>query len=83
MKSPVTNETRARILAVAGRRLTEAEAAAYLDAPVTEEERATVIDLVRWFTRRYPTPLERLAYVRQAHARWRPGGDAPGVAPRE
>jgi hypothetical protein len=27
-------------------------------------------ELIRWFTRRYPTPKERLSYVRRAYARW-------------
>jgi hypothetical protein len=31
-----------------------------------EESRA----LIRWFRRRYPTPAERLAYVRRAYPRW-------------
>ena len=42
----------------------------YLDAPVTDAERDELLALVRWFRRRYPTPLERLAYVRRAYARW-------------
>ena len=33
--------------------------------------------LVRWFTRRYPTPAERFAYIRRARARWL------GSAPRQ
>jgi len=48
-----------------------AEARAYLDAPISEAEREEVLALVRWFRRRYPTPAERLAYVRRAYARWR------------
>jgi hypothetical protein len=52
------------------RRLDPAEARAYLDAPVTDAERDEVLALVRWFQRRYPTPLDRLAYVRRAYARW-------------
>jgi hypothetical protein len=53
------------------RRLTPAEARAYLDAPMTDAERDAARDLVRWFRRRYSTPVERLAYVRRAYARWR------------
>lgn len=53
------------------RRLEPTEARAYLDAPVSSSERENVLALVRWFTRRYPEPAERLAYVRRAHARWR------------
>ena len=47
------------------------EAHAYLEAPMTEAERDELRTLVRWFQRRYPTPAERLAYVRRAYARWR------------
>jgi hypothetical protein len=46
------------------------EARAYLAAPMSEAERDELLTLVRWFQRRYPTPAERLAYVRRAHARW-------------
>lgn len=42
-----------------------------LDEPISADEREEVLSLVRWFTRRYPTPGARLAYVRQAYARWR------------
>lgn len=52
------------------RRLAPAEARAYLDAPFTDAEREEVRALVGWFCRRYPTPLDRLAYVRRAYARW-------------
>jgi hypothetical protein len=52
------------------RQLSPAEAAAYLDAPVTEVERAEIRALVSWFLRRYPTPVERFAYVRRAYRRW-------------
>ncbi len=41
-----------------------------LEQPISAEEREDVLSLVRWFTRRYPTPAARLAYVRQAYARW-------------
>ena len=49
------------------------EVEAVLRIPIGEEERAEVVALVTWFRRRYPTPLERLAYVRRAYRRWRPG----------
>ena len=55
---------------VVNRELTLEEARAYLDHTVTPAEREGVLDVVRWFTRRYRTPLERLAYVRRASARW-------------
>jgi hypothetical protein len=46
------------------------QARRYVDAPIADQERESVWELVRWFTRRYPTPLARLQYVRRAHARW-------------
>jgi hypothetical protein len=42
-----------------------------LQRTITSEEREEFHALVEWFTRRYPTPAARLAYVRQAYARWR------------
>ena len=62
------------------RQLSQAEARAYLDAPLTEAEREGVLELARWFRRRYPTPVERLAYVRRAFERWR---RARGLAARQ
>ena len=55
---------------LANRQLTAAELRAYLDAPVSDAERDEAARLIRWFTRRYPSPAERLAYVRKAYARW-------------
>jgi hypothetical protein len=52
------------------RRVSPEEAAAYISAPISDAERDEVLSLVRWFTRRYPTGAERLAYVRRAHRRW-------------
>ena len=52
------------------RRLTPEELEAYVDAPVSEAERQEALELIRWFTARYPTAAERLAYVRRAYARW-------------
>jgi site-specific recombinase len=62
--------TLARLRAYAERRLTANEVRALLSVPISEEERENVLSLVRWFRRRYPTPAERLAYVRRAYARW-------------
>src|SRR5262245_18164097 len=61
----------ARASGPAARELGSEAARAYLEAPVSDNEREQAIALIRWFTRRYPTPLERLAYVRRAYARWR------------
>jgi hypothetical protein len=46
-----------------------------LAIPLTDAERDDTRALVRWFTRRYPTPAERFAYIRRARARW--SGSAP------
>jgi hypothetical protein len=52
------------------RLVTPAELRAALERPMPRQEQEEVLELVRWFSRRYPTPLERLAYVRQAYRRW-------------
>jgi hypothetical protein len=36
--------------------------------PLTEEERAEWLALIRWFMTRYPTAKERLAYARRKYA---------------
>jgi formylglycine-generating enzyme required for sulfatase activity len=60
----------ASLASFSNRELDPQEVCAYLDAPVTDAERAEVLALVAWFRRRYPTPAERLAYVRRAYVRW-------------
>ena len=57
--------------------VTPEEAEIYLRTPITDDERAGVLEQVRWFTRRYPTPLQRLQYVRRASARWRRASTNP------
>ena len=66
-----------RIPAEIDRELSPEQARAYLSQPVTPEERESVQDLVRWFCARYPSPAERLAYVRQAYRRWTQAAGAP------
>jgi hypothetical protein len=67
----VTDPRRLDALAeVIDRRVSPDEAAAYLATPITDAERDEVLSLVRWFTCRYPTGAERLAYVRRAYRRW-------------
>jgi len=34
------------------------------------EQRARNAELIEWFMRRYPTPSERLAYIRRKHREW-------------
>ncbi len=53
----------------AERQLSAAELEAYVGAPITDAERAEVLELSRWFTTRYPTACERLAYIRRALTR--------------
>lgn len=36
----------------------------------TEEEVAEFMDLIRWFTNRYPTAKDRFAYVKRKYAEW-------------
>jgi hypothetical protein len=70
-------ETRAELRAIAERRLSREEFEAALQIPISETERAEMNALIDWFTRRYPTPLARLEYVRRAYARWtRKGSDS-------
>jgi hypothetical protein len=52
------------------RRLSPEEVAQWLARPIPLEEAESARELVRWFTRRYPTGKDRLAYVRRAYARW-------------
>lgn len=66
----MTPERRAQLAAAQERELTDEEARQYLDAPMEPAEREAILDLVRWFRSRYPTPADRLAYVRRAHRRW-------------
>lgn len=73
MTSTVQFPTRtalARARGLAERRVTLAEVHAALETPFSASERASILSLVRWFRRRYPTPIERLAYVRRTYQRW-------------
>ena len=67
----MTSTTAARVATLSARTLSADEIRAWLDTPIGDAEREEVLSLVRWFRRRYATPAERLAYVRQAYARWR------------
>ena len=62
--------TAARLRAWSDRRLSGEELRERLDVPIGEDERAGVQALIRWFRRKYPTPADRLAYVRRTYARW-------------
>jgi hypothetical protein len=62
--------TSAELRRLAERRLSAEDVAARLAVPIDADERQRVLDLVEWFCRRYPTPAERLAYIRRAARRW-------------
>jgi hypothetical protein len=62
---------RQKLRVEAERPLTREEWEARAAIAVGPEEREQVRELIRWFTRRYPSPVERLAYARRAYARWR------------
>jgi hypothetical protein len=67
---PPSRETRRRLSALAERELTAGEVREALATPLSDSERDESLSLIRWFRRRYPTPGERLAYVRRAYRRW-------------
>ena len=68
--SGLSTEAQARIREIADRRLTPEELKGALSTPLGADERERTLELVRWFTRRYPTGADRLAYVRRAYRRW-------------
>jgi hypothetical protein len=63
--------TAAAVRAALDRRVTREEVDQACRGPISDDERAEALELIRWFTTRYPTPQERLAYVRAAYRRWR------------
>jgi hypothetical protein len=64
-------DVRRRINELTQRNASADEVRRALHDPVSSAEREDAASLIRWFTTRYPTPLERLAYARRAFARWR------------
>jgi hypothetical protein len=56
----------ADVRAFAARRLSPTEFEAYAHAPMSEDEREGIDELIDWFMRRYPTPRERSAWSRRA-----------------
>jgi hypothetical protein len=66
----IDSTTLEEIRRMAERRLSAAEFAAFVAAPIDADERERMQALIDWFCRRYPTPLERLAYIRRATRRW-------------
>ena len=59
-----------QLRALRERRLSREEVVAALRTPISDSEREGILELVAWFRRRYPTPLDRLRYVRRAYRRW-------------
>lgn len=51
--------------AMSERSLSREEFEAYVNAPMSDDEAASIIELYEWFTRRYPTPMQRLAASRR------------------
>jgi hypothetical protein len=62
--------TRAELALLVDRPVSAEDVRQALQAPIPADERQDIVDLVRWFTTRYPTGAERLQYARQAYARW-------------
>jgi hypothetical protein len=60
------------------RPVTREELREALEGPISVAEREQLTSLCRWFLARYPSPEARLAYVRQAYARW---AGAAGMPP--
>ena len=71
--SDVEPEDVARVRALAERKLSPEEWAAYVSQPMTPDEQQETDGLLAWFATRYPTPLERLRYARRAYRRWKAG----------
>jgi hypothetical protein len=74
MSDPQTTD---RVRALLDRSVSIDEVRCARDEPLDDSERETILALVRWFRRRYPSGAERLAYARQAYARWNRVGAIP------
>lgn len=67
----LSTEDRAELEAWENRALSPEEFEARVNSPWTDEEATDFDNLVRWFNRRYPTPLQRLAATRHLMAQLR------------
>ena len=77
---PPSQEALERVRQIAERRLSAEEFNAYVNAPMTEEEREQIVAAVAWFKRRYPTPGQRLEAARRACKQWTQGMPRPGAS---
>ena len=68
---PPSAEQVARVRGLVERRLSTGDFDAYVQAPWGDGEREAAVELITWFVRRYPTPLERLKAARRAYRRAR------------
>ena len=68
---PISPEARAKLAALADRRLSDDEWRAQMAIPLSADEIENTLALVRWFRGRYPDVASRLAYARRAYKRWR------------
>jgi hypothetical protein len=55
--------------------LTAAEWRRIQDVPTSAEAQGEALDLIAWFCARYPTPVQRLAYVHARMKVHRRGGE--------
>ncbi len=67
---PPSLEAVAEVRRLASRQLTVEEFDAWVNAPMSAEEREEIEALIDWYRRRYPTASERLAQARRAWAQW-------------
>ena len=63
----VDEEAIRAVEALSQRQLSQEEFRAWADSEIPPEELEEMQALIRWFTRRYPTPAERLRSARRRH----------------
>lgn len=68
---PPPPEAVAEVRRLADRLLSPEDLVAWLET--TDEERAEIESLIAWFTRRYPTPADRLRYAARTYEHWARG----------
>jgi hypothetical protein len=68
--APLDPATLALVRALSARQLSPEEVRAALAVPLGPDEEEESRSLIRWFRRRYPMPVDRLAYARRAYRRW-------------